>query len=74
MDGCFRSCWLILFSVFLVVTKFQILANGIVRIVDLLTATAGFQVDFDADVINGHSLQAQTNDLGVAGVLPIEMS
>ena len=43
-------------------------------IVDLLAATAGLQIDFDADVINRHSLHAKTNDLGIAGVLPIEVS
>ena len=54
--------------------KSKIFADGIMGIVDLLTATAGLQVDFDADVINRHSLHAKTNDRGIAGVLPIEVS
>ena len=53
--------------------KSQILTNGIVSIVDFLTATAGLQTDFDADIISGQPLQAQTNDPGIAGVLPIEV-
>ena len=52
----------------------KIFTDSIVCIVDLLTAAAGFQVDLDADFVNGHSLQAQTYDLGVARVLPIEVS
>ena len=43
-------------------------------VVDFLATTAGLQTDFDADVISGQSLQAQTNDLGVAGVLLAEVS
>ena len=63
-----------LFPVFLMMAKSQIFTDSIMGIVDLLAATAGFQVDLDADVVNGHSLQTQTYDLGVAGVLPIEVS
>lgn len=56
------------------VMKSQVLTNCVVSIVDLLAATAGLQVDFDADVINRHSMLAKTNDLGIAGVLLIEVS
>ena len=43
-------------------------------VVDLLAATTGLQIDLNADVINGHSLQAQTDDLGIARVVLVEVS
>ena len=63
----------VLFTILLTVAKSQILTDGIMCIVDLLTATAGFQIDLDADVVNRHSLQAETDNLGVAGILLIEV-
>jgi len=64
----------VLFAIFLTVAKSQVFADGIMGIVDFLASTAGFQIDLDADVINGHSLQAQTDDYGVAGILLVEVS
>lgn len=72
--GASAPAILALLSVFLVVAESQIFADSVMGVVDLLATPAGLQVDFDANVINGHSLQAQTNDLGIAGVLPIEVS
>lgn len=62
-----------LLSVFLVVAESQVFADSVMGIVDFLTATAGLQTDFDADIISGQPLQAQTNDPSIAGVLPIEV-
>ena len=43
-------------------------------VVDLLTATAGLQIDLYADFINGLTLQLQTDNPIVTGVLLIEVS
>lgn len=43
-------------------------------VVNLLAATTGLQIDFDADFINGLTLQFQTDNLSIAGVLLIEVS
>lgn len=64
----------VLFAILLTVAKSQVFADGIMGIVDFLVSTAGLQIDLDADVINGHSLQAQTDDFGVAGILLVEVS
>ena len=63
-----------LLTVLLVVTELQILTDGVMRIIDLLAATAGLKVDLDADVINRYSLQAKTDDLGVAGIFLVKVS
>lgn len=49
---------LALLPVFLMVTESQIFADSVMGIVDLLAATAGFPIDFNADIVNGYSLQA----------------
>lgn len=67
MLGGFRSCWFALSSVFLVVAEPKIFVDNTVGVIDFLAATAELQVDFNADIVNGHSLQAQTKDLGVTG-------
>lgn len=58
MMGASAPAILALLSVFLVVAEPKIFADSVMGVVDFLAATARFQVDFDADVINGHSLQA----------------
>ncbi len=63
----------VLFTILLAVAKSQIFADGIMGIVDLLAATAGLQIDLNADVVNGHSLQAQTDNLDITGGLLIEV-
>lgn len=63
-----------LLTVLLGVTELQILTNGIMCVVDLLAATAGLKVDLDADVVNRYSLQAKTDNLGVAGILLVKVS
>ena len=44
------------------------------RIVDFLAATAGLEVDLNTDIINRYSLQAETDNLGIAGIFLIEVS
>ena len=44
------------------------------RIVDLLATTAGLQVDFYADFINGLALQLQADNLSIARICLIEVS
>ena len=56
--GASAPAILALLSVFLVVAEPKIFADSVMGVVDFLAATGRFQVDFDADVINGHSLQA----------------
>lgn len=51
---------LALLPVFFMVAESQIFADSVMGIVDLLAATAGLQIDFNADIVNGYSLQAQT--------------
>lgn len=63
-----------LLTVLLVVTELQILTDGVMRIIDLLAATAGLKVDLDADVVNRYSLQAKTDNLGVAGIFFVKVS
>ena len=55
------------------VAESQIFADSVMGIVDLLAATAGLQIDFNADIVNGYSLQAQTNDLRIAGILLVQI-
>lgn len=64
---------LALLPVFFMVAESQIFADSVMGIVDLLAATAGLQIDFNADIVNGYSLQAQTNDLRIAGILLVEI-
>ena len=45
-----------LLTVLLVVTELQILTYRIMRVVDLLTATAGLKVDLDTDIVDRYSL------------------
>lgn len=45
-----------LLTVLFVVTELQILTDGVMRIIDLLAATAGLEVDLDADIVNRYSL------------------
>ena len=73
MRGASAPVGLVLFSVFLMMAESQIFADSVMGVVDFLTATAGLQTDFDADIISGQPLQAQTNGPGIAGVLPIEV-
>ena len=63
-----------LLTVLLVVTEPQILTDGVMRVVDLLTTTAGLQVDLEADVVNRYSLQAKTDNLGIARVFFVKVS
>lgn len=63
-----------LLTVLLVVTELQILTNGVMCVVDLLAATTGLKVDLDADVANRYSLQAKTDNLGVAGIFLVKVS
>ena len=60
-DGCYRSFSVlayavVLLAVLLTVTELQILTDGVMRIIDLLAATAGLEVDLDADIVNRYSL------------------
>lgn len=64
----------VLFAILLTVTESKVFADGIVGIVDLLAATAGLQIDLDADVIDRHSLQAQTDNFRIAGILLVKVS
>lgn len=59
--GASAPAILALLPVFLMVAESQIFADSVMGIVDLLAATAGLQIDFNADIVNGYSLQAQTN-------------
>ena len=59
----------VLLTVLLTVAKSQVFADRIMGVVDLLTATAGLKVDLNADVVNGHPLKAQTDNLGIAWIL-----
>ena len=45
-----------LLTVLLVVTEPQILTDRIMRVIDLLAATAGLEVDLDADIVDRYSL------------------
>ena len=63
-----------LLTVLLVVTELQILTDSIMRIVDLLAATAGLEVDLDTDIIDRDSLQAETDDLSIAGIFLVKVS
>lgn len=42
-------------------------------VVDLLTSTAGLQIDLNADFINGLALQFQTDNLSITKVLFVEV-
>lgn len=63
----------VLLTVLLTVVKSQVFSDRIMGVVDLLTATAGLKGDLDADVINGHPLKAQMDNLGIAWILLIEV-
>lgn len=63
-----------LLTVLFVVTEFQILTNGVMRVVDLLAATAGLKVDLNADVVNQYSLQAKTDNLSIARSFLVKVS
>ena len=63
-----------LLTVLLVVTEPQILTDRIMRVIDLLAATAGLEVDLDADIVDRYSLQAETDNLGIAGIFLIKVS
>lgn len=65
---------MILLAVLLVVTESQIFTDGIMRVIDLLATTAGLKVDLDANIVNRYSLQAETDDLGIAGIFFVEVS
>ena len=56
-----------LLTVLLVVTEPQILTDRIMRVIDLLAATAGLEVDLDADIVDRYSLQAKADNLGKIG-------
>lgn len=71
--GASAPAILALLPVFLMVAESQIFADSVMGIVDLLAATAGLQIDFNADIVNGYSLQAQTNDLRIAGILLVQI-
>ena len=73
MVGASAPAILALLPVFLMVAESQIFADSVMGIVDLLVATAGLQIDFNADIVNGYSLQAQTNDLRIAGILLVQI-
>ena len=73
MMGASAPAILALLPVFLMVAESQIFADSVMGIVDLLAATAGLQIDFNADIVNGYSLQAQTNDLRIAGILLVQI-
>ena len=64
---------LALLPVFLMVAESQIFADSVMGIVDLLAATAGLQIDFNADIVNGYSQKAQANDLRIEGILLVEI-
>lgn len=55
------------------VAESQIFADSVMGIVDLLAATAGLQIDFNADIVNGYSQKAQANDLRIEGILLVEI-
>ena len=63
-----------LLTVLLVVTEPQILTDRIMRVIDLLAATAGLEVDLDADIVDRYSLQAKTDNLGIAGIFLVKVS
>lgn len=44
------------------------------RVIDLPVATAGLQIDLNADFINGLALQFQTDNLSIARVFLVEVS
>ena len=73
MRGASAPAILALLPVFFMVAESQIFADSVMGIVDLLAATAGLQIDFNADIVNGYSLQAQTNDLRIAGILLVQI-
>lgn len=50
-------------------TEKQVVADCIMCIVDLLTSMGRLQFDLDADLFDRLILKAQTDDLGVAGIL-----
>ena len=77
-DGCYRSFSLLVYEIVLLavlfaVTESQVFADRIVGAVDFLAATAGLQIDFYADFINGLTLQLQTDNLSETRVLLIKV-
>ena len=73
MVGASAPAILALLPVFLMVAESQIFADSVMGIVDLLAATAGLQIDFNADIVNGYSQKAQANDLRIEGILLVEI-
>ena len=71
--GASAPAILALLPVFLMVAESQIFADSVMGIVDLLAATAGLQIDFNADIVNGYSQKAQANDLRIEGILLVEI-
>ena len=73
MRGASAPAILALLPVFFMVAESQIFADSVMGIVDLLAATAGLQIDFNADIVNGYSQKAQANDLRIEGILLVEI-
>ena len=59
--------------VLLIVAKSQVFADRIMGVVDLLTSTAGLQIDLNTDFINRLALQFQTDNLSITRVLFVEV-
>lgn len=77
-DGCYCFFYVLVYAVVLLailltVAKSQVFEYGIMGIVDLLAAAARLQIDLDADVVNRHSLQAETDNLDIARVFFAEV-
>ena len=72
--GASAPAILALLSVFLVVSESQIFADSVMGVVDFLASTAGLQVDFYADFINGLALQLQADNLSIARICLIKVS
>ena len=74
MVGASAPAILALLPVFLMVAESQIFADSVMGIVDLLAATAGLQIDFNADIVNGYSLKLEADDLSISGIHFIKVS
>ena len=74
MRGASAPVGLVLFSVFLMMAESQIFADSVMGVVDFLTATAGFQVDLNADVVNRHSLKLEEDNLSISGIHFVKVS
>lgn len=60
--------------VLLTVAELQIFTDCVMDVVDLLTAETGLQFDFNTDIVNGHSLQAEADEFSIAGILFVKVS